>query len=262
MSVNYYDKDNDQLTKLAGSSALVMDSTPSSGSTNPVTSNGIYEALATKQNNLSFDSTPTASSTNPVTSGGVKTALDDKLAKSTISDAYNSATQYGVEGNSSGYPTYCISNDVVYECISACVGVAPPNATYWKAHVLADWIGQLSSDIADLNSEVKNKLLFSTRFFAADASGLQFSTQQTVTFTQDLDLTSISELRLTFYVNNISSGSRRIAIIDASYISQAILYPCVSSAGQDGYIRPTGYSNRQLTVQCSETFIIYQVDGR
>ena len=36
------------------------------------------EALAGKQNVLSFDSTPTAGSTNPVTSGGVKAALDAK----------------------------------------------------------------------------------------------------------------------------------------------------------------------------------------
>ena len=36
------------------------------------------EALAHKQDALTFDSTPTANSTNPVTSGGVKVALDAK----------------------------------------------------------------------------------------------------------------------------------------------------------------------------------------
>ena len=36
------------------------------------------EALAGKQNVLTFDTTPTANSTNPVTSGGVKAALDAK----------------------------------------------------------------------------------------------------------------------------------------------------------------------------------------
>lgn len=40
--------------------------------------------LAQKQNVLTFDNTPTSGSTNPVTSGGVKTALDTKQA--TISD--------------------------------------------------------------------------------------------------------------------------------------------------------------------------------
>ena len=54
---------------------LTFDSTPTSGSGNPVTSGGIYTALAAKQNNLTFDSTPTANSNNPVTSGGIKTAL-------------------------------------------------------------------------------------------------------------------------------------------------------------------------------------------
>lgn len=39
---------------------------------------GLTAALAAKQNTLTFDSTPTTGSTNPVTSGGVKAALDGK----------------------------------------------------------------------------------------------------------------------------------------------------------------------------------------
>ena len=39
---------------------------------------GLAAALAGKQNILNFDTTPTAGSTNPVTSGGVKTALNGK----------------------------------------------------------------------------------------------------------------------------------------------------------------------------------------
>jgi hypothetical protein len=54
---------------------LTFDSTPTSSSTNPVTSGGVFTALAGKQGSLTFDSTPTSSSTNPVTSGGVFTAL-------------------------------------------------------------------------------------------------------------------------------------------------------------------------------------------
>lgn len=59
-------------------STLTFDSAPTDGSNNPVTSNGVYDALAGKQDTLTFDTTPTASSTNPVTSGGIKTALDAK----------------------------------------------------------------------------------------------------------------------------------------------------------------------------------------
>ena len=67
---------------------LTFDNTPTSGSNNPVTSNGIKSALDTKANiddvesdfqeKLTFDSTPTEDSVNPVTSGGVKSALDEK----------------------------------------------------------------------------------------------------------------------------------------------------------------------------------------
>lgn len=58
---------------------LTFDTTPTAGSTNPVTSGGIKTALDEKQNSLTFDSTPTASSNNPVTSGGIKTYTDKKI---------------------------------------------------------------------------------------------------------------------------------------------------------------------------------------
>ena len=57
---------------------LTFDTTPTSGSTNPVTSGGLYTKFSTKQDKLTFDTTPTSGSTNPVTSGGIKTAIDSK----------------------------------------------------------------------------------------------------------------------------------------------------------------------------------------
>ena len=62
---------------------LTFDSTPTAGSTNPVTSGGVKTALDGKQSTLTFDSTPTAGSTNPVTSGGVANAIAQSTAKST-----------------------------------------------------------------------------------------------------------------------------------------------------------------------------------
>ena len=66
---------------------LTMDSTPTDGSTNPVTSDGIYDALAGKEDALTFDSAPTENSDNPVTSGGVYTALANKQATLTFDSA-------------------------------------------------------------------------------------------------------------------------------------------------------------------------------
>jgi hypothetical protein len=63
---------------------LTFDSTPTSGSSNPATSGGIYTALGTKQATLTFDSTPTVSSSNPCTSGGIYTALGTKQATLTF----------------------------------------------------------------------------------------------------------------------------------------------------------------------------------
>ena len=57
---------------------LTFDSTPTENSGNPVTSGGVFSALAQKQNTLTFDNSPTSSSNNPVKSGGVYTALAGK----------------------------------------------------------------------------------------------------------------------------------------------------------------------------------------
>ena len=57
------------------------DTTPTENSDAPITSGGVYTALGTKQDTLTFDDTPTDESTNPVTSGGVFSALAPILAK-------------------------------------------------------------------------------------------------------------------------------------------------------------------------------------
>lgn len=66
-------------TELEGKQdTLTFDSVPTDGSTNPVESNGIYDALAGKQNTLTFDTAPTDGSNNPVTSNGIFDALAGK----------------------------------------------------------------------------------------------------------------------------------------------------------------------------------------
>lgn len=81
------------ISSTGGGGGYTFDTTPTQGSTNPVTSGGIYNALrdaedtainaakdytdsvgATKQNVLTFDTTPVYGSTNPVTSSGVRGA--------------------------------------------------------------------------------------------------------------------------------------------------------------------------------------------
>ena len=51
---------------------------------------GLVAALADKQNALTFDSTPTAGSTNPVTSGGVKEAIDNHIVSIVTRDDFES----------------------------------------------------------------------------------------------------------------------------------------------------------------------------
>lgn len=79
-----------------------IDAIPTDGSGNPVASNGVFDALATKQNTLTFDNAPTSGSTNPVTSGGIKTALDAKQDTLTFdstptADSNNPVTSQGIK---------------------------------------------------------------------------------------------------------------------------------------------------------------------
>lgn len=69
---------------------LTFDSSPTQNSDNPVKSGGVYTALAGKQNTLTFDNAPTQNSDNPVKSGGVYTALGNKQDTLTFD---NSPTQ-------------------------------------------------------------------------------------------------------------------------------------------------------------------------
>ncbi len=84
----------------AKQNTLTFDTTPKSGSTNPVTSGGIYSALSNKQNTLTFDTTPKSGSTNPVTSGGVKTAITSTKVNVTLSaSSWTSAKKYTISNS-------------------------------------------------------------------------------------------------------------------------------------------------------------------
>ena len=69
----------------------------------------VVTALDNKQNKLTFDTTPTAGSTNPVTSGGVKNYVDSSIVQSDLSQTDNTAKDYvkGIirkESLPEGYP--------------------------------------------------------------------------------------------------------------------------------------------------------------
>lgn len=74
----------------------------------------VNNILNTKQDTLTFDDTPTSGSTNPVTSGGVKTVLDDKLDKTDAvgqktaegGEIFNSAISAGSNAHAEGSDTH------------------------------------------------------------------------------------------------------------------------------------------------------------
>ena len=83
---------NKTLANLGIQGELTFDDAPTDGSSNPVTSDGIYEALGSKQGTLTFDDTPTDGSSNPVTSDGIYEALSGKQDTLTFEGTYNAST--------------------------------------------------------------------------------------------------------------------------------------------------------------------------
>ena len=82
-------------------SAWSGDDVPTEGSTHPITSGGAYNALARKQDKLTFDSTPAQNSPNPVTSGGIYEALQNVAGHIELDDeptegSTNAVTSGGV----------------------------------------------------------------------------------------------------------------------------------------------------------------------
>lgn len=74
---------------------LTFDTTPTSASTNPVTSGGIYTALSGKQDTLEYDASPTSGSTKMVKSGGIYNAISASVAdKVEMGDVFGQGTQF------------------------------------------------------------------------------------------------------------------------------------------------------------------------
>ena len=111
---------------------LTFDSAPTSGSTNPVTSGGVYTALAGKQGTLTFDSTPTENSTNPVTSGGIYNALAGKADATATQTALNSkadatATQTALAGKQNALTA---GANITIETVNDALTISATGTTY------------------------------------------------------------------------------------------------------------------------------------
>lgn len=74
----------------------------------------IKKALSTKQDTLTFDTTPTTNSTNPVTSGGVKTALDVKQDENFVVAFTTSSNVYSADKTfAATYAAYNAGKNVI-----------------------------------------------------------------------------------------------------------------------------------------------------
>lgn len=102
------------------------DTTPTENSDAPITSGGVYTALGTKQDTLTFDTAPTDESTNPITSGGVYTALSNLVKYKDVT--VNTSTN-GYEAPSSTAGGVYIESLASYEALGVdrekIIGIIP-----------------------------------------------------------------------------------------------------------------------------------------
>lgn len=114
---------------------LTFDSAPTSGSTNPVTSSGVYTALAGKQGTLTFDSSPTENSDNLVKSGVIYTALAGKADAAATQTALNSkadatATQTALAGKQNALTA---GANITIETVNDVLTISATDTTYSAA---------------------------------------------------------------------------------------------------------------------------------
>lgn len=104
---------------------LTFDDAPTSGSSNPVTSNGIYEALSGAS--IQTDAVPTAGSTKAVQSGGVYDALQAK--QNTLTAASSTLTNVSGASGDTG-SKICIWGDV---CTAKLKRISTISSSAWTS---------------------------------------------------------------------------------------------------------------------------------
>ena len=140
---------------------------------------GLESALAGKQNSLTIDGSPTESSTNPVTSGGVYTALAGKADATATQTALNAKQDALTAGDNvsiarvNGVLTFS-ATDTTY---SAGTGLSLSGTTFSNSapNVKSDWNAAAGSDAEILNKPTIPSYSNAT----ASASGLMSAADKT-----------------------------------------------------------------------------------
>ena len=222
---------------------LTFDNAPTSGSTNPVTSGGVYTALAGKQGTLTFDSSPTENSDNLVKSGVIYTALVGKADATATQTALNSkadatATQTALAGKQNALTA---GANITIETVNDALTISATDTTYSAGTGISISNGEISNSApnvqADWNAsgtaaEILNKPTIPNYSNATtSAAGLMSATDKSalnainagtrvLLMSGSIDLVSASNNRLT-----LSSAVSNFRAIEIRYA----MYPGASS---------------------------------
>ena len=116
-----------------------------------VSSAELTTGLATKQDVLTFDAAPTSGSSNPVTSDGIKNALDNLVVSSQITTAISEAfsNKIGTDKGSTTKGVYIDANGVVQPCTYSVAKDVPSDAVFTD-HTYGDFVKSGSTAAAGL----------------------------------------------------------------------------------------------------------------
>lgn len=134
---------------------LDFDSSPTSGSTNPVTSGGVYTALAGKQDTLDFDSAPTEYSDNLVKSGVIYTALVGKADATATQTALASkadatATQAALAGKQNALTA---GANITIETVNDALTISATGTTYSAGTGISISNGEISNSAPNVQAD-------------------------------------------------------------------------------------------------------------
>ena len=106
-----------------------------------------------KQDNLTFDSAPTQGSTNPVTSNGIYIALQNKADVNLI---YNNSSDMWQESHDYNVGDLVIYNNALYKCITEHTSESSFADDYWNSTTIESAINNINSIISFDNAGSHN----------------------------------------------------------------------------------------------------------
>ena len=238
--------------------ALTFDSSPTDGSSNSMTSGGIYNALLGKLDS-DVDDAPTENSTKPITSGAVYSALNEKLDN----DVDDAPTESSTNPITSGavYSALSSKQDTLVfdtEPVLNSLNPVTSGGIYTELDDVYENISNLSGILTDVRSSLANlidsgpKNRIKMKQTTVTVSGITITVNSDGTITLNGTNASSEETILIydFAVNNAVNSFTN----NEKPLMNIKTYTCVGTGDPNARIQVIGYNNLSDTQMLSDNY--------